>query len=171
MRDVLRKSFFERDAVTVARELLGKYLVHRIQEKEVAVMITEVEAYDGFDDQASHAYKGKTKRNEVMFGEAGRWYVYLVYGMYEMLNIVTGAQGYPSAVLIRGTDGIVGPGRLTKFLQISRAHNGITAVRKNALWIEDRGVVIPKQKIKRTARVGVDYAGVWAQKKYRFVIK
>lgn len=171
MKKVLGKSFFERDTLVVARELLGKYLVHKIKGKEIASMITEVEAYDGFDDKASHAYKGKTKRNEVMFGEAGRWYVYLVYGMYEMLNIVTGAQGYPSAVLIRGTEQTEGPGRLTKLLHIPRTYNGMCATRKNMLWIEDRGVVIPKQEIKRTARVGVDYAGVWAKKKYRFVVK
>ncbi|KKT82244.1 MAG: hypothetical protein A3B07_02110 [Candidatus Yonathbacteria bacterium RIFCSPLOWO2_01_FULL_43_27] len=171
MKKVLGKSFFERDTLIVARELLGKYLVRSIQGKDVAVMITEVEAYDGVGDKASHAHKGKTERNAVMFGDAGRWYVYLVYGMYEMLNIVTGARGYPAAVLIRGTDGIVGPGRLTKFLHITRAQNGLRAIRISGLWIEDKGVVVPEQKIKKTTRIGVDYAGVWAKKKYRFVMK
>lgn len=91
--------------------------------------------------------------------------------MYEMLNIVTGARGYPGAVLIRGTDSVVGPGRLTKFLHVTRAHNGKRAVRTTALWIEDRGVAVSEQKIIQTARIGVDYAGVWAKKKYRFVMK
>lgn len=171
MRKVLRKSFYERGTLTVARELLGKYLVRRIRGNNIALMITEVEAYDGFEDKASHAYKGKTERNAVMFGEAGRWYVYLVYGMYEMLNIVTGARGYPGAVLIRGIDGVVGPGKLTKFLHVTRVHNGKRAVRTTALWIEDRGIVVSEQKVRRTARIGVDYAGVWAKKKYRFVMK
>ncbi len=171
MKKVLGKNFFERETLIVACELLGKYLVRRIQGKDVALMITEVEAYDGFEDRASHAHKGETTRSAVMFGEAGRWYVYLVYGMYEMLNIVTGAHGYPAAVLIRGVDGIDGPGRLTKFLRITRTHHGKHSTRANALWIEDRGVVIPKQKIKKTARIGVDYAGTWAKKKYRFVMK
>lgn len=171
MKKVLGKSFFERDTLTVARELLGKYLVRNIRGKDIAVMITEVEAYDGLDDKASHAHKGETARNAVMFGDAGRWYVYLVYGMYEMLNIVTGAHGYPAAVLIRGTDGIAGPGRLTKFLHITRAQNGLRAIRTNKLWIEDRGVLVPEQKIRKTTRIGVDYAGVWAKKKYRFVMK
>lgn len=171
MRKVLGMRFFERDTLTVARELLGKYIVRRIRGKEIALMITEVEAYDGFDDKASHAHKGKTERNAVMFGVAGTWYVYLVYGMYEMLNVVTGARGYPAAVLIRGTDRVMGPGRLTKFLRITRAHNSTRATRANDLWIEDRGVVVPEQEVKRTTRIGVAYAGVWAKKKYRFVLR
>ncbi len=171
MKKVLGKSFFERDTRTVARELLGKYLVRKIRGKEIALMITEVEAYDGFRDRASHAHKGKTERNAVMFGEAGRWYVYLVYGMYEMLNIVTGAYGYPAAVLIRGAGEVCGPGRLTALMHITRAFNDKRTMRTNGLWIEDRGVIIPEQKIKKTARIGVHYAGVWAKKKYRFVVK
>lgn len=170
MRILLGKDFFERDARLVARELLGKYLVRRIRGREVAVMISEVEAYDGFADKASHAHKGKTLRNAPMFGEAGQWYVYLVYGMYEMLNVVTGARGYPAAVLIRGTDEIAGPGRLTKFLKITRVQSGTRARRESGLWIEDRGIVVRDREVRKTARIGVGYAGVWAQKKYRFVL-
>ena len=99
----LGKEFFDRPATRVARELISKYLVRRVRGKDIALMITETEAYEGFDDRASHASKGETARNRVMFGEAGIWYVYLVYGMHDMLNIVTGAKGYPAAALIRIT--------------------------------------------------------------------
>lgn len=171
MRKVLNQKFFERDTLVVARELLGKYLVRRLRDKEVAFMITEVEAYDGFKDKASHAHRGETARNAPMFGEAGRWYVYLVYGMYEMLNIVTGVHGYPAAILIRGTSEVSGPGRLTKFLKITRTQNGKRAIRDTGLWVEDRGVLVSDIQIKKTPRIGVDYAGAWANKKYRFVLR
>lgn len=171
VKKILPQRFFERDTLVVARELLGKYLVRRMRGKEIAMMITEVEAYDGFEDKASHAHRGETARNKPMFGNAGVWYVYLVYGMYEMLNVVTGRKGYPAAVLIRGVLGVAGPGRLTKFLQITRAQNNKRAVFESGLWIEDRGIVVSDNEIKKTPRIGVDYAGVWARKKYRFVLK
>lgn len=107
-----------------------------------------------------------------MFGEAGYWYVYLVYGVYEMLNIVTDRKEYPAAVLIRGVFGISGPGRLTKGLHITRSLNGKQATKKTGLWVEDRGIMVPKGAIYRTPRIGVDYAGsVWAHKEYRFILK
>jgi len=171
---ILNKSFFNRQTLKVARGLLGKFIVKKIKRKEISVMITEVEAYDGFEDRASHAHKGKTDRNEIMFGEAGYWYVYLVYGMYNMLNIVTSKKNYPAAVLIRGVEckgeKIDGPGKLTKFLKIDRDFNKKTANKKNGLWIEDRGVKIKNSEIKKTPRVGVDYAGKCAEKLYRFVL-
>ncbi|MBI2035602.1 MAG: DNA-3-methyladenine glycosylase [Candidatus Liptonbacteria bacterium] len=102
MKKILKKPYFQKSTVVVARNLLGKFLVRRIKGKEIAAMITEVEAYDGFKDKASHAHRGKTARNAVMFGEAGVWYVYLTYGMHWMLNVVTGPKDYPAAVLIRG---------------------------------------------------------------------
>ena len=170
MRKILRKRFFERDTLTVARELLGKYLVRRIEGREVSVMITEVEAYDGFEDEASHAHRGETARNKPMFGTPGVWYVYFVYGIYQMLNIVTGREGYPAAVLIRGVEGISGPGRLTKFLHITRTQNKKQARPENGLWVEDRGVIVTEKEIKKTTRIGVDYAGVWAKKEYRFLL-
>lgn len=172
MRKVLNQKFFERDTIVVARELLGKYLVRLVRGKETVLMITEAEAYDGFDDKASHAHREQTARNMPMFGEAGVWYVYLVYGMYEMLNVVTGTHGYPAAVLIRGTSEVDGPGRLTKALKITRAQNGKRAIKENGLWIEDRGVLVGDDQIKKTPRIGVDYAGEkWAKKKYRFVLR
>ncbi len=172
MRKILRKSFFARPTLIVARELIGKFLVRKTGKREVAVMITETEAYDGHKDKASHASRGETARNKPMFGEAGRFYVYFVYGVHEMLNIVTGPRGYPAAVLIRGTAEAVGPGKLTKFLKIKRALNDKEAILESGLWFEDRGVKINKKDIRRTPRVGVAYAGaVWSKKRYRFVLK
>jgi DNA-3-methyladenine glycosylase len=171
-RIILKKTFFERPTLAVARDLLGKFLVRKIGKKEIACMIIEVEAYDGHRDRASHAHRGETKRNRPMFGPAGVWYVYFVYGMYDMLNIVTGKLGYPAAVLMRGVNEISGPGRLTKKLKITRKFNGTAAKKSMGLWIEDRGVVVRKKDIKRTPRIGVRYAGpLWAKKPYRFIFK
>ena len=170
MRKVLKAKFFDRPTLTVARELLGKYLVRKIGEKEIALEISEVEAYDGPCDKASHASRGKTKRNSPMFGKAGKFYVYFTYGMHWMLNIVTGKANYPSAILIRGTTEIVGPARLTKFLRIGKSFNGKPAVKKSGLWFENRGAQIHKKEIRETPRIGVDYAGqIWSKKPYRFV--
>ncbi|TSC80083.1 MAG: DNA-3-methyladenine glycosylase [Parcubacteria group bacterium Gr01-1014_29] len=168
---ILPKEFFIRPALFVARELLGKFLVVSKNGKTISRMITEVEAYDGFRDKASHASRGKTERNAPMFSTGGIWYVYFVYGMHEMLNIVTGPKEYPAAVLLRGIEGYSGPGKLTKQLGISHVYNGLSASRKTGLWIEDRGVYIPTSRIKKSPRIGVDYAGpVWAKKRYRFFI-
>ncbi len=169
MRKILGKNFFEDDALKVAENLLGKYLIRKVNGKEITLRINEVEAYDGFDDKASHASKGKTDRNKVMFGDAGNWYIYLVYGMHNMLNVVTGKEHYPAAILIRGAGDISGPGKLTKFLKIDKKLNGKKASVETGLWFEDRGESVDKKKIKRTARIGVDYAGpIWAKKDYRF---
>ncbi len=167
----LDKDFFDRPTLTVARELLGKFLVRRRAGRTEGYMITEVEAYDGPHDRASHASRGRTARNEPMFRGAGIWYVYLVYGMHLMLNIVTGGEDYPAAVLIRGVEGISGPARLTKALAVGKGFNGKRAARADGLWIEDRGVRLPRSRIIRTPRVGVDYAGEWAERPYRFIIK
>jgi len=183
MRKKLEKSFFEKEACVVAEKLLGKFLVRRYPAEPlrgrgtgrgrlVAFMISEVEAYDGPFDKASHASRGKTLRNQVMFGEAGRWYVYFTYGMHWMLNVVTGPKSYPAAVLLRGTTEVIGPGRLTKFLRINKKFDGASALGRGDLWFEDRGVRIKKSQIQRTARIGVHYAGpYWSQRKYRFVLK
>ena len=118
----------------------------------------------------SHASKGRTKRTEVMFGPPGHWYIYLIYGMYRMLNVVTGEDGYPSAVLIRAVEGISGPGRLTKSFKITGDINTLPASPATGLWIEDRGVRIDPRRIRKTSRIGVDYAGpVWAKKEWRFI--
>ncbi len=134
-------------------------------------MITEVEVYHGFDDKASHASKGRTERNTPMFKEGGIFYVYLIYGMYYMLNVVTDKNGFPSAVLIRGVCGINGPGRLTKALKIDKSFNGKSIDKKTGLWIEDREIKVKKSDIEKTKRIGVEYAKEWAEKPYRFLLK
>lgn len=172
MKKILKKEFFNRSALDIAPELLGKYLVRKVGKKETALKITEVEAYDGHEDKASHAHKGKTERTEVMFGEPGVWYVYLIYGMYNMLNIVTGPKEYPAAILVRGVESINGPGKLTRELKITRSLNKKVANKASGLWIEDRGEVVVKNNIKKTPRIGVSYAEpVWSKKHYRFVLK
>jgi len=172
MRKVLTKTFFNRKTLTVAQELLGKYLVRKIGKREVALKIIEVEAYDGPGDLASHASHGKTERNKIMFGPASNFYVYFTYGIHWMLNVVTGPKDYPAAILIRGAGDISGPARLTKFLRITGKMNNKPAEPMSGLWFEDRGELINKRNIKRTPRIGVNYAGeVWAKKPYRFVLK
>jgi DNA-3-methyladenine glycosylase len=172
VRKILPKKFFNRSALVVAEELLGKYLVSTLTGKEEAFMIIETEAYNGIEDLASHASKGKTLRTEVMFGEAGRFYIYLIYGMYYMLNIVTDKVEYPSGVLIRGVEGINGPGKLTKKLGITKQIKSLEARKESGLWFEDRGVMIDSKNIIKTPRIGVDYAGpIWAKKEYRFFIE
>ncbi len=169
---ILPKKFFDRNAEIVAKELLGKFLVRKIGGKEIASMITETEAYIGPHDLANHASKGKTERTGVMFGEPGTFYIYLIYGMYLLLNVVVREKGYPAAVLIRGLEAASGPGRAGKFLKITKAMNGKTAGKGSGLWFEEREVKVAKNKIGKSARVGVEYAGpVWAKKELRFFIK
>ncbi len=170
---VLSKSFFQsRNTARIAKGLLGKFLVRKHKGKTRFYIITEVEAYDGFHDMASHAHRGKTERNKVMFGPAGYWYVYFTYGMHWMLNIVTGPEEYPAAVLIRGVKGINGPARLTKVLHVDRSLNGQPAGKKSGLWVEDWGVKLKPNQIKSASRVGVAYAGqFWSKRKWRFYVK
>lgn len=182
MEKVLSQKFFNRPTLAVAQDLLGKFLVRRIGTRQVAVMITEVEAYDGPNDKASHARFGPTLRTEIMFGEAGIFYVYFTYGMHWLLNIVTGPKGYPAAVLIRagipaqvtrnkkqGAKEIRGPARLTKYLKIDKTFNGKPARRETGLWIENRGPI--PHRIIKGKRIGVDYAKEWVDKPYNFKIE
>lgn len=169
---ILTQFYYDRPVLRVAEELLGKYLVRLYADgTQEAYMITETESYDGEKDLACHASKGRTKRTEVMYGSAGHWYVYLCYGMYYMLNVVTGSVGYPAAVLIRGLSDANGPGILTKKLGITKELNGKSLSKTAGLWIEDRGTIFAKKDIIRTPRIGVGYAKEWADKPYRFVIK
>lgn len=169
MKKRLGRAFFERSTLIVAKELLGKYLVRKIKGKSVAMMITETEAYHGPKDKASHASRGKTPRTAVMFGPPGHAYIYLIYGMYHCLNVVTGLDEFPAAVLIRGVEGISGPGKLCRELNITKDLNTEDVITSTQLWIEDRGP--RKGKIIRTPRVGIDYAGAWKDKKWRFVLQ
>lgn len=172
-RALKANSLQSRATVGLARGLLGKLLVRRQADGAVfRHRITEVEAYDGEHDLACHASKGRTKRTEVMYRPGGIWYVYLCYGVHEMLNLVTGPGDYPAAVLIRGLEGIAGPGRLTKRLNIDRKLNGALAARTSGLWMEDDGFIVPRSQLQSGSRVGVDYAGpVWSKKRWRFWIE
>ena len=173
MARVIGKAFFDRPTLDVARELLGKQLCRRLDSgKIIRARICETEAYDGFDDRASHASKGVTTRNVVMFGSPGRGYIYLCYGVHWLLNITTREKGYPAAVLIRGVEGVKGPGRLTKHFQITSAFNDQLLTRVGGLWIEDVEAEVCVDDIRATPRVGVDYAGAeWAAMPWRFAWK
>ncbi len=171
MRKVLGPAFFERKAPVVARELLGKFLVRKIGSKEVASIITETEAYDGFEDKASHAHRGQTPRNTPMFGRPAHIYVYFTYGIHWMLNLVCGKEAYPSAVLIRSAGEVVGPARLTKALSIDKSLNALPLKKSSGLWVEDRGYSFKNSDIDKTPRIGIRYAEEWVEKPWRFVVK
>lgn len=158
-------------AVSLARWLLGKHLVRRFPDGRVdARMIVETEAYNGESDQACHARAGRTRRTEPLYAAGGIWYVYLCYGIHEMLNLVVGPEHWPAALLIRGVEGAIGPGRVTKALAIDRSLNALPALDPaTGLWLEDRGVRVPAKLVTATPRIGVDYAGpIWSQKDWRF---
>lgn len=176
---LLTKNFYNRDTLKIAQDLLGCYLVRKIDGKTYASKIIESEAYIGYDDKASHASRGRTKRNEAMFMEGGTIYVYLVYGMYNMLNIVTERIDFPAAVLIRALkpsksdefkkNSLAGPGKLSKELKIDRNFNTLPIyLKKTGLWIEE-GEKIPKNNIIKTKRIGIDYAEEYRDKLWRFL--
>ncbi|MFN7088519.1 MAG: DNA-3-methyladenine glycosylase [Candidatus Paceibacteria bacterium] len=180
----LKTDFFNRDTVTVARDLLGKYLCRRIGGKIIRAKIIETEAYCGQRDLACHASKGLTKRTKVMFGPPGHAYVYLIYGMYHCFNVVTREKGQAEAVLIRAA--IIqnaeiknqnnpkfkffldGPGKLCRTLKIDDSFNSVDLCKSKEIWLEDRGE--KPTKIKRGKRIGVDYAGKWKDKLWRFYL-
>ncbi len=171
---ILSRAYFQRPTLTVARSLIGKYLVRKNGRATRAGRIVEVEAYIGMEDRACHASKGRTARTDVMFGPAGVAYVYLIYGMYHCFNIVTERVGYPSAVLVRAVEDertgalIDGPGRICRFLAIDRTLNRVDLTEGDVLWVEDRGERAAPSVITVGRRIGVDYAGVWAKKPWRF---
>jgi len=176
---ILKKSFYQRKTLDVAKDLLGYFLVRKIGQKIIRAMITETEAYIGEDDLASHASKGRTPRTEIMYGPAGRAYVYMIYGIYHCLNVVTEKKDFPAAVLIRGLENVSesransrewkeiknvklnGPGKLCKFLKIDRKLNGWDLAKGEKLWIASPrlvGLGPKKLKIKKSKRIGIDYA-------------
>jgi DNA-3-methyladenine glycosylase len=164
----------ERKTVALARTLVGKYLVRRRADGvEESRMILETEAYHGEGDRACHARVGRTRRTAVMYAAGGCWYVYLCYGLHHLLNLVVGPEDFPAAILIRSVEGAVGPGRVTKALSVDLAFNAQWALEPTSgLWIEDRGVKIPRRAVEALPRVGVDYAGpVWAAKPWRFRLR
>ena len=172
---MLDRSFFARDARTVARDLLGKQLVHNYRGYRMSGRIVETEAYLGARDSASHAFRGQTKRNAPMFGPAGVAYVYFIYGMYHMFNVVTGVVGKPEAVLIRsleplegqaemqkrrgrGRSGLTdGPGKLSQALGVDRSLSGLDLTTGHKIWIENCKRPADR-KIKTGPRVGIAYA-------------
>ena len=168
---VLGATFYDRPTEKVAYDLIGCRLHWKNGEQSDSRIITETEAYIGPDDLASHSARGRTKRNEAMFGPPGTFYVYFVYGLHWMLNVVTGPVGFPAAVLIRSVDGIVGPGRLTKALGITGKLNGRRSSEATGVWFSE-GPKPARRSITRSARIGVGYAGaVWSAKPYRFSLK
>jgi DNA-3-methyladenine glycosylase len=172
----LPRAFYDRDTVTVARDLLGKLLVHRVNETELVGRIVEVEAYLGPHDLASHSSKGLTERTRIMFGPPGHAYVYLIYGMHHCLNVVTEREGHGAAVLLRAlepmanlTERTNGPGLLSRAMQIDRRLNGHDLLSED-VFIAESAAPAPIKIVKRP-RIGVDYAGAWVKRHLRFYIK
>jgi DNA-3-methyladenine glycosylase len=152
---ILDKSYFLSPATLLAPDLLGKILCKKTENGIIRARITETECYFGEEDSACHAHKGKTERTKTMYEEGGITYVYLCYGIHSLLNIVTGPKDHPEAVLIRGVEGAEGPGRTTKRMQITIAHNSLSLTPESGIWLEDDGV---KPKYIAGKRVGIDYA-------------
>lgn len=172
----LPRSFYDRDTVTVARELLGKLLVHCTAHVELIGRIVETEAYLGPHDLASHSSKGLTDRTRIMFGPPGHAYVYLIYGMHHCMNVVTEREGHGAAVLLRAVEPVQnltartnGPGLLSRAMQIDRRLNG------HDLLSADLFIAAPENassfQIQKSPRIGVDYAGSWARRQLRFYVK
>ena len=188
---ILQEMFYQQDTITVARELLGKILVHESREGTTTGRIVETEAYRGPEDRAAHSSEGRrTARNEVMFGQKGHAYVYFIYGLYYCFNVTAGnVPGKPEAVLIRALEPVAGeaimakrrgqqvkvanltngPSKLCMAMSISKAQNK-TDLTAPPLYIEDDSLV-PQDDIVETTRVGVDYSGEWKNKPWRFYIR
>ena len=184
----LDSSFYRKPTLEVAECLLGKVLVRRLNGRNLAGKIVETEAYIGPDDLACHASKGRTPRTAIMFENGGRAYIYMIYGFYFCLNAVTEAEGYPAAVLIRAVEPLdqmsamrrlrrnpardsdiaSGPGKLCMAMGIDKRLNGADLT-GDTLWIEDRNLGV--DEIQRSPRIGVDYAGEYKDKPWRFYIR
>lgn len=187
---MLNQTFYNQNTLLIAKKLLGNLLVYNSPQGLISGKIIETEAYVGPKDKASHASKGKTPRTELMFGPAGYWYIYLIYGMYNCLNIVTDKNHYPAAVLIRAVepiDGIKimeknrkttkltnlcsGPGKLCQAYGIDKKLNQSKAFSKTKLYIKQSKKTIKPSQIIKAKRVGVDYAQNYKDKLWRFYIK
>jgi DNA-3-methyladenine glycosylase len=176
----LDRDDFNRPTLKVARELVGTYIVRSVGGRRMSAMITETEAYKGPHDAASHAYGGRrTQRVEPLYQNGGTAYVYLVYGMHWLLNFSTAGEGRPEGVLIRAVilengeepELVIGPGRVTRRLQIDQQLTGTDVTRSKDLWLEDRGVRMPARRVLTGPRIGIDYAGAyWAARPWRFWI-
>lgn len=185
-KNILPRRFYARNTLLVAKDLLGCFLVREYRGKIWRAVITETEAYVGEDDLACHASKGKTPRTEVMYGDSGHAYVYMIYGMYHCLNIVTEKKDFPAAVLIRGLANaermitnkneweritgvkLDGPGKLCKFLHIDKKLNKWDLTKGKKLWIEPRNPRAKLSGIKKSHRIGIDYAKHCREYLWRF---
>lgn len=152
----LEKDFFARSCLAVAPELCGKVICRRLPDGGLLTLrISETEAYNGINDSACHAHKGRTARSEMLWREPGTIYVYLCYGIHWLMNVITGAEGDPQGVLIRACEGYVGPGKLTKYLLVTKELNGKSFLDSEEIWIADDGY---SPEVKTDRRVGIDYA-------------
>lgn len=161
--------FYTRDVLDVAPDLIGKNLVVRLEDNSYGrYQVTEVEAYRGQEDRACHAFRGRTARTEIMYHEGGKLYVYFVYGMYWMLNVVTGMENDPQAVLIRGVENLQGPGKLTRSFGIDRTYYGEDLTLSEKIWFEESFV---KPEVKTGVRIGIDYASeYWKTRPWRYYL-
>ncbi len=195
-KSILKRAFFMKAPVEVAREMLGKYIVHIDNSSRISGMIVETEAYTGPRDKASHSYRSKkTERNRAMYLPGGHIYIYLVYGMYWQFNITVGSKGIPQCVLIRavepseGIDKMIerrktkkildlasGPGKFCQAFGFNRMFYGLDITKPeltrtpSKVYLEDRGEIIQKGQISIAKRIGIDYAEEWADKLLRFYI-
>lgn len=186
-----RSYYLQEDVVSLARSFLGKILVSQLDDCYCSGIITETEAYNGISDKASHAYGGRrTRRTEIMYAEGGTAYVYLIYGIHSLFNIVTNQKDIPHAILVRAIQPLEGlnfmadrrkkpatakgftggPGVVSEAMGIHYSHSGRSLL-DDEIWIEDRGIQIPDKNIVATPRIGVDYAGEDALLPYRFILK
>ncbi len=171
----LPRNFYAReDTLAIARDLIGMHLVRALDGVRRVGRIVETEAYMGPQDLAAHSARGRTQRTEVMFGPPGRAYVYFIYGFWNCMNVVTARAGIPHAVLLRAlepiegiTDKTWGPGLLCRAMRIDRTLNGAD-LRGASLWIEHPRAPLRAPRIGRSPRIGVDYAGKWARRPWRF---
>lgn len=187
---ILPRQFFIRETNVVAQDMLGKFLIRQTGNTTIIGRITEVESYRGEDDLACHASKGRTPRCEVMFGQAGHAYVYLIYGMYNCLNVVTESVDFPAAILIRSVEPVTGipfmearrksdkltnlttgPGKLTQAFDITRDLNGEDMTTSEQLFIAENGIPALAKDVVSTTRVGVEYAGKDALLHWRYYLK
>ncbi len=171
MKRIIDENFYKQSAPTLAPQLLNKYLCRKLKNGEIIkAKITETECYYSVNDSACHAYKGKkTARNEMLYKSGGYVYVYLCYGIHYLLNVVSGEEEHPEGVMIRGIEGYIGPGKVTKYLKIDKFLNGINLLTNNDLWIEDN---FEKYEFTTGKRVGIDYATEEDRNKlWRFILK
>lgn len=201
MRKILPRKFYSRNTLKVAQDLLGCFLIREYRGKIIRAMITEIEAYRGEDDLACHASKGRTPRTEVMYGQPGHAYVYMIYGMYHCLNVVTERVDFPAAVLIRGLanaeqmkanrseyfrgrsallvgrqsdlskNKLNGPGKICKFLKIDRKLNKWDLTKGEKLWLEPRSPRAQLSEVRKSKRIGIDYAQHCREYLWRFSLK